>query len=165
MKVRRIFPHEGLRLRALRLRALADAPAAFAVSQTEARARPKEYWENFAWEAALAETSATFVAEENARWYGVVGSFVARNQLGTADLVGMWVDPRRRRSGIGSALVEAVVQWARGCGVKRLQLWVTDTNHQAKSLYSRQGFIETGHTESAPSNPNLRGVLMVRELI
>lgn len=164
MEVRRIRAHEGPRLRALRLRALADAPTAFGSSLAEEEAHPQEYWEHFAREAAIAKTRARFVAEENERWYGMVGSFVTRDQSGTAQLVSMWVDPTRRRSGIGTALVEAVVQWARGCGAKRVQLWVTDTNHQAKSLYARNGFVETEHTQPLPSDPTLREVLMVREL-
>ena len=161
--VRRIRAHEGPHLRALRLRALADAPTAFGSTVAEALARPRDYWDRLAQDAAVAETHARFVAEENARWYGMVGSLMSRDQPETAQLVSMWVDPTRRRSGIGTALVDAVVRWARGCGARRIQLWVTETNHPAKSLYVRNGFIETERTQPLPSHPALREVLMVRE--
>jgi ribosomal protein S18 acetylase RimI-like enzyme len=164
MKVRRIHAHEGPRLRALRLSALADAPTAFGSTVAETQAHPQEYWDQLARETAIAETHARFVAEEDERWYGMVGGLMARDQAGTAQLVSMWVDPSRRREGIGTALVDTVVRWARGCGARRIQLWVTDTNEQAKSLYARNGFVETERTQPLPSNPTLREVLMVREL-
>jgi len=165
MEIRRIRAHEGPRLRALRLIALADAPTAFGSTLAEAQAHPQEYWARRAQEAAVAETSAMFVAEENERWYGIAGSFFHRDYPHTVRLVSMWVDPTRRRSGVGSALVEAVIQWARGREATCLQLWVTDTNHEAKSLYTRHGFVETEHLKPLPSNPILREVLMVRHLI
>ena len=93
----------------------------------------------------------------------MVGSLLTRERPGAAHLVSMWVDPTRRRSGIGTALVDAVVRWARGCGARRIELWVTDTNRPAKSLYVRNGFVETERTQPLPSNPTLREVLMVRE--
>ena len=164
MEVRRIHPHEGPRLRALRLSALADAPTAFGSTVAETLAHPREYWDQLARETAIAGTHVRFVAEEDERWYGMVGGLMARDQAGTAQLVSMWVDPTRRREGIGTALVDAVVRWARGCGARRIQLWVTDTNEQAKSLYARNGFVETERTQPLPSNPTLREVLMVREL-
>ena len=165
MEIRRIRAHEGPRLRALRLRALADAPTAFGSTLAEAQAHPQEYWERRARESAVAETSAIFVAEENGHWYGIAGSFIHRDHPHTVRLVSMWVDPIRRRSGVGSALVEAVLQWARGREAECLQLWVTDANHAARSLYTRHGFAETEHIKPLPSNPILQEVLMVRHLI
>jgi ribosomal protein S18 acetylase RimI-like enzyme len=164
MEVRRIRAHEGPCLRALRLRALADAPTAFGSSLAEAQAHPQDYWDSLAWERANAQTSATFVVEEHERWYGMVGCFIHQDHPDIVRLVSMWVDPTRRRSGMGTALVDAVVQWASACGAKCVQLWVTDTNHRAKSLYARTGFIKTEHTKPLPSNPTLQEVLMVREL-
>ena len=161
--VRRIRAQEGPHLRALRLRALADAPTAFGSTVAETLAHPQEYWDRLAQEAAVGETHARFVAEENGRWYGMVGSLLTRDRPETAQLVSMWVDPTRRRSGIGTALVDVAVRWARGCGARRIQLWVTDTNRPAKSLYVRNGFVETERTQPLPSNPTLREVLMVRE--
>jgi GNAT superfamily N-acetyltransferase len=165
MEVRRVRVNEGLCLRALRLRALADAPTAFAVSLADEQKRPDEYWEDFAREVAVSETTATFVAEEGDRWWGMAGAFMTQNTPDTARLVAMWVDPARRRSGIGAALVHAVVQWARERGARRIQLWVTDTTLQAKLLYARQGFVETKQTKPLPSHPTFQEVLMVRELI
>lgn len=164
MDVRRIRADEGPRLRALRLRALADAPTAFGSTFAEEHARPRGQWDRLAGEEALSETRARFVAEEHECWYGMAAGFVVPDQPETVQLVSMWVDPTRRRSGIGAALVEAVVRWARERSAKRLQLWVTETNHQAKSLYARTGFLEKARAQPLPSHPALQEVLMIREL-
>lgn len=164
MHIRRIRSHEGSRLRDIRLRALADAPTAFGSTLANEQARPATEWDHVAAEDALSGTRVRFVAEENGRWYGMAGGFVRPEDPETVQLVSMWVDPARRRAGLGTSLVETVVQWARGRAARRIQLWVTDTNSGAKSLYRRAGFMETDRVQPLPSAPALREVLMMRAL-
>ncbi len=164
INVRRIRTHEGPRLRELRLSALADAPTAFGSTFAEEQARPGDAWDLQAAEEARSPTRARFVAEENARWYGMAAGFVLTDQPETVQLVSMWVDPARRRLGAGAALVRAVVEWARGRSAKRIELWVTAANYHAKALYAQTGFAETKRFQPLPSNPRLQEVLMVREL-
>lgn len=164
MHVRRIRTHEGPRLREFRLRALADAPTAFGSTLAEEEARPGDAWDHQAGEEARSATRARFVAEEHARWYGMAAGFVVPDQPETVQLVSMWVDPARRRSGVGAALVEAVVEWAHGRSAKRIELWVTTTNDPAKALYAQTGFAETQCVQPLPSNPTLVETLMVRGL-
>jgi GNAT superfamily N-acetyltransferase len=164
MNVRRIHANESLRLRAIRLHALADAPNAFGSTLQEEQALPPEHWTGYAQEAAVSETMAIFVAEEGERWAGMVRGFVHEDYSEIVRLASMWVDLSSRRSGVGSSLVEAVVDWAQGRGARRVQLWVTETNHAARSLYTRTRFMDTAHTKPLPSNPALREVLMTREL-
>lgn len=165
MNVRRIRADEGERLRAIRLSALADAPSAFGSTLAEEQALPLERWTRFAEETAGSDTTAIFVAEEQDRLYGMARGFVHENYSEIVRLVSMWVDPARRRSGIGAMLVEQVAAWAGERGALRLQLWVTETNQAARSLYARQGFAVTAHTKPLPSNPSLQEILMVLELI
>ncbi len=164
VQVRRVRPDEGLRLRAIRLRALAEAPAAFGWTHAEALGQPQEFWDGVCREHAAGAAYTMFVAEEGETWYGMARGFVHRDYPSIVRLASMWVDPARRRGGVGAALVEAVTAWARERSASCVQLWVTDTNRAAKALYARQGFAETGRTKPHPSDPGLREALMVRML-
>ena len=76
-------------------------------------------------------------------------------------LVGMFVDGTARRCGVGLALVESVVAWARGRRAACLALWVTSSNDAAIALYRRCGFQATGATRSVAGEG---GIEMVRDL-
>jgi RimJ/RimL family protein N-acetyltransferase len=56
-----------------------------------------------------------------------------------ADL-GLMVAAGWRRKGIGRALLEAAVEWARGAGVRKLELHVFPHNEAAIKLYEAFGF-------------------------
>ena len=61
-----------------------------------------------------------------------------------ADL-GLMVAEGWRRQGIGRALLEAAVDWARGAGVRKLELHVFPHNAPAIALYERFGFEREGY--------------------
>jgi len=60
-----------------------------------------------------------------------------------ADL-GLMVAVDARRQGVGRALLEAAVEWARGTGVQKLELHVFPWNEPAIALYERFGFEREG---------------------
>lgn len=60
-----------------------------------------------------------------------------------ADL-GLMVAADARRQGIGWALLHAAVDWARGAGVRKLELHVFPWNEPAIALYERFGFEREG---------------------
>jgi putative acetyltransferase len=60
-----------------------------------------------------------------------------------ADL-GLMVDAGYRRRGIGRALLEEAVQWARESGVQKLELHVFPWNEPAIRLYEQFGFRREG---------------------
>ncbi|HKP17082.1 MAG TPA: GNAT family protein [Gaiellaceae bacterium] len=89
--------------------------------------------------------AAVFVAEGAA---GVVGRLsVARDphpaSRHVADL-GLMVARESRRQGIGWALLEQAVEWARSSGVRKLELHVFPHNDAAIRLYDRFGFVREG---------------------
>jgi putative acetyltransferase len=61
-----------------------------------------------------------------------------------ADL-GLMVALGARRQGVGSALLEAAVDWARGAGVRKLELHVFPWNEAAIALYEKFGFVREGY--------------------
>ena len=60
-----------------------------------------------------------------------------------ADL-GLMVAKDARRQGVGLALMEAAVEWARASGVRKLELHVFPWNEPAVHLYERFGFEREG---------------------
>ena len=145
MEIRRLEGHEGPRLRAIRLRSLADAPDAFASTFSEAAARPPDSW------AAQLREIPTFVAVVDGEDVGIVRG--ARDDLRTDTvwLISMWVAPEVRGRGVGEGLIDAVVEWARASGARHLLLEVGDHNQPAIALYARKGFEPNGRTGSLPA--------------
>ena len=60
----------------------------------------------------------------------------------------MFVTPRACGAGVGTALVEAAVEWAASVGAERVVLMVIEGNTQAISLYESCGFAFTGLRQS-----------------
>ncbi len=89
---------------------------------------------------------AVFVAETADRVVGRLS--VARDphpaSAHVADL-GLMVAASHRRCGVGGALLAAAVDWARECGVRKLELHVFPHNEAAISLYERFGFEREGY--------------------
>lgn len=69
-----------------------------------------------------------------------VGYAAARTAADAADLLRVGVAPAHRRGGVGSALVEAVIESARSAGCTRLLLEVARGNAAAVATYGRLGF-------------------------
>jgi GNAT superfamily N-acetyltransferase len=144
MEIQRLRRGEGERLRALRLRALRDAPDAFSGTFEEAASRPLSSWGQ-----QLIELP-TFVAVLASDDVGMARGGPYQGRPGAAILLSMWVAPEARGRGVGEALLDAVVAWARAEGFARLLLDVADTNTPAVSLYARKGFRPTGATGALP---------------
>ena len=80
-------------------------------------------------------------------------------EIGMAILVGF------RRRGLGTALMEAAIDWARSRGADRIHLDVFPHNDAAIALYARLGFVETArHREAWPRRNGDRWDLIAMEL-
>jgi GNAT superfamily N-acetyltransferase len=139
-RIRRLDDGEWARYREIRLRALADAPAAFSTSVADA-AR----WTETEWRARVSGRT-TFVADDDGSLVGLACG-IAADQPDAAELISLWVEPAWRARGVGGQLVEAVAAWAAGEGVSYLRLWVADGNGAAERLYRRHGFRRTGERQ------------------
>ncbi len=82
-----------------------------------------------------------FVAKEDEKIVGYCGFW---NVAGEGDITNIAVAPEYRRSGIGSALIEAMATSARRLGLSMLTLEVRKSNAPAQSLYKKYGFEEIG---------------------
>ena len=94
----------------------------------------------------LASPDATVFVADASRSGGspVVGEIVVSlAPFGVAD-IGMMVAKDWRGRGVGRALIEAGVQWAREAGAHKASLEVWPHNTAAIALYRRIGFVEEG---------------------
>lgn len=105
-----------------------------------------------AFEARYAPPRGAFFVVREAG--GVVGSVgVERLPEGAAELHRLYLDARLRGSGLGRALVEAVLAWCRREGIGHLVLWSDTRFDRAHLLYQRLGFRQTGERD-LPDDPN-----------
>lgn len=145
-EVARAGVEDAVRVRAVRLAALADAPDAFWTTLAEDEARPLQEWRG-----RLADPAgATFLAVRAGLDVGMAVGRPCRNVDGEAGLYGMWVAPAARRAGAGRALISAVLDWARAAGYPRLRLEVADVNAPAIATYAALGFTATGRRGEMP---------------
>jgi ribosomal protein S18 acetylase RimI-like enzyme len=137
-------PADWRRVRAVRLRALADTPDAFASTLGHELSMPDEQWSR----RLVTQDAATFIAVSGDHDIGIV---VGATLPDAAGLFAMWVAPEARGKGVGDALIRAVVGWAQENGHERLVLEVGDWNRSAIDLYRRNGFTPTGQRGTMPS--------------
>jgi ribosomal-protein-alanine N-acetyltransferase len=81
--------------------------------------------------------------------------------------LGMLVRADRRRQGVGDAIVEACVAWARERGARRVILHVFPHNDAAIGLYLKHGFVERGMVRKGyprKSGEAWDAIRMVKEL-
>jgi len=134
-----------------------DIPAIIALERACAEAPQwgEAFWRGgFPGETAL---RAVFVAEAGEQ---ICGYSVASYAVGIAELESVAVSESARRSGLGRALCERVMQWARERGAKSMQLEVRESNAAALSLYRRLGFVEQGKRPKYYKEPVEAAVLM-----
>jgi RimJ/RimL family protein N-acetyltransferase len=146
--IRRIEPDDWKLLRDVRLRALREDPQAFLATHEQEAAFPDAQWQ----ERASPGNGASFVAVTADEAEGLATG-IAPGDPATVILVGMWVAPARRGTGVAGELVGRVVSWAREQGAARVVLSVEGGNERAARLYERCGFTETDRLD-LPYEPN-----------
>ena len=167
LQIRCIRANEWHRLRALRLRALADSPMAYGSTFAEEQCYSEAIWHERAAGGAAGHKAAIIVAEENGRWVGMATGLVAGPETQDKSrqiIVGVFVDGTVRRKGVGTALIEKVIEWARARRSTHLDIWITSGNEPAIAFYRRCGFQPTGTTRPNAHTSTLVEFEMTRDL-
>ncbi|GAA3822510.1 GNAT family N-acetyltransferase [Streptomyces chiangmaiensis] len=158
--IRSIRPEDWPAAKNLRLAALQDPVAHLAFLETyeDAAAKPDSFWQERAARGAEGETGAQQIIAEtpDGTWVGTLTVLV--EEAGTTDwagfpverrqghVVGVFVRPEHRGTGLTKALFDAGLEWAWKRGAERVRLIVHEDNERAKAFYRKAGFVPTGVT-------------------
>lgn len=169
--VRRVHAAEWREIRDLRIEAVGDPAASIAFLSTveQERAHDEVFWRERAAGASLSDEAAQFIADDDGRWVGTVTVLLraagTADHLGRpvtearADIVGVYVAPSHRGTGLLGRLVDVAGAWARDRGADELTLDVHAENHRAQGAYRKVGFVATGERLTSVIGPEL---VMVR---
>jgi GNAT superfamily N-acetyltransferase len=142
VQIRHVEAHEAARVRALRLRSLAEDPDAFGSTYERDAAFPAEWWERIARLSAEGSEQRTFVAVDGEdRWVGLALVRPDDADPPAAVLNAMWVAPEARGRGAARALCEACIAWAAERGFPALNASVVVGNDAAQRTYESAGFV------------------------
>ncbi|HYY69184.1 MAG TPA: ribosomal protein S18-alanine N-acetyltransferase [Terriglobales bacterium] len=134
----------------------ADIPALLVLCQGSplaARWREADYCRLFATGGRVA-----LVAGE-----GFIQGFIVGRELGPEwEIENLVVASTSQRRGLGMLLISELLALARSRGAKAVFLEVRESNHAARRLYAKAGFIESGRRNSYYADPEEDAVLCSR---
>ncbi|MEO9180979.1 MAG: GNAT family N-acetyltransferase [Acidimicrobiales bacterium] len=158
LAIRRCVLGDWNELRAIRLEALADTPAAYGSTYDECRRWSDQQWMN------AASRRLFFLAERDGVVVGMVSGGFNDGHPGTRWLYGIYVSPSARGTDTATRLAETVCGWARDEGVDEIYLHVTSILTRALAFYEKVGFRPTGDSVAMDRDPSLTLITMVRDL-
>jgi len=107
------------------------------------------------------ENAVYFCAVLNGKAVGYAGMWHVCDE---GHITNIAVHPEFRRSGIGSALMEALIAAAEERGLTALTLEVRKSNHGARSMYVKYGFEDGGMRKAYYADNNEDAVIMWKRL-
>lgn len=148
--IREAVPADAARLIA-HVTALAEEPGVMIALYPGEFSLTVEQEQEFIAEVAASENSIFLVAEAQGHIVGVTTCFGGRRQATRhAAEIGMSVEQGWRNLGIGSQMMQVLVEWAqRNPLVSRLELKVYVENEPARRLYEKFGFQVEGRRRKA----------------
>lgn len=142
LTARPLRPDEWQDLRAIRLRALADAPGNFFASMAEEEARPETHWRDL----LDGEGKAVFGIFDGDALVGITAAFRHRDDpTGETGGLGMtWLDPSVRGRGGGRVIYDCRLAWARAQAFRRVKVGHRDGNEPSRRAMLAAGFRPVG---------------------
>jgi ribosomal-protein-alanine N-acetyltransferase len=91
------------------------------------------------------------------------GYVVGWHVLNEAELANLAVEPGSRRNGLGSRLLDQMLEDAAERGAERIFLEVRESNEGARRLYASRGFTEIGRRKKYYRTPDEDALILRRE--
>jgi ribosomal protein S18 acetylase RimI-like enzyme len=149
-------------LRAIRLRALQDAPNAFTSNYGDEAGHDERRWRE------RLRSNLWLLAFQDGTAAPPIGVIAATREplapTGEPFLSSLWVDPEHRRLGIARELIDAAADLVAVGGAEAVSLWVLADNTAAHNLYSAVGFVYTEDRQLAPGSSDMHEQRMRRNL-
>ncbi len=151
IEVQEVGPDDWPEWRSIRLRALTESPEAFTTRLSD--------WQGLGdreqrWRDRLVSVPFNAVAQRDGRAVGMVSAAEDATDR-SVELLSLWVAPDTRGTGVGDALVSAVLDWARARGAPSLRLRVIEGNGPAERLYLRHGLHRSGRDAMGSGAPEI----------
>jgi ribosomal protein S18 acetylase RimI-like enzyme len=155
-------------VREIYLRTYEDSSWAFGERIESVKAKPEEYWIDFAQRLGGKTEAIGFIEYDQSKPIGLVFSdtkvWVFDIPPNTAVVRHLWVDSRYRGRGKARSLMEQVTVWAKSRDLQHLILGVQDRNLGAIEFYKRLGFSAVDHRSPWPSEPERTVTLFSRSI-
>lgn len=145
--IRSLQPHEWALYRRLRLGALQDAPSAFGSTYGAEETRTPEQWRARLEAAAGSGRDLPLVAFVAHQAAGLAWAKADAAMPPVVNVFQMWVHPAFRGRGVGAALLDGAIVWAKEIGARAVCLGVTSGDSPARRMYERAGFRPRGEPE------------------
>ncbi|WP_055071457.1 ribosomal protein S18-alanine N-acetyltransferase [Clostridium massiliamazoniense] len=129
------------------------------VSDLSALAFPKaEQWDVFSLKGELVKhISHSFVALYEDKVIGFIGMWIIVDEAQINTIV---TDPNYRNAGVGTTLLNHVINYCKDLNVSSISLEVRQSNEIAKKLYMNKGFFIEGERKNYYSNNGETALLM-----
>ncbi len=125
----------------------ADLPALLALEGGSAGAA---HWSEAQYDRLFAEAGRVILVIEES---SVQGFIVGRDLGPEWEIENIVVASSVQRRGLGTRLVQELLDLARNRGAQAVFLEVRESNRAARALYSKSGFVETGRRRGYYRNP------------
>ncbi|KAK4246810.1 acyl-CoA N-acyltransferase [Corynascus novoguineensis] len=162
VEIKVLLPDDWRLWRELRLQALAEAPYAFGATLA--------YWQGDGdqeqkWRARLdIPGSRNLVAFLEGHPVGMASGVPDSNNVGTIELISLWVSPDGRGTGVGDRLLDYIEQWATDLNFQTMRLSVRPSNEAAIRLYRRHGLRDAGEKGDSTTDDTSLEIVMEKRL-
>jgi len=150
-------PKDAQNVRKLWLQLLKVYPNSFRTTFTEAKKTTVLTQKELISKTNLQKNSIMLLAETKKEIIGMItclgGNLIKTKHIGT--IVGFGVLPEFTKSGVGTALMNKLVNWAKKESlIERLEVSLYSDNYKVLKLYKKLGFVQEGLQKKASKGKN-----------
>ncbi|WP_084654075.1 GNAT family N-acetyltransferase [Nocardia altamirensis] len=140
------------------LRKLTDTPWAFKTTLEETQTRPPQYWRD-----QFVDRTSIIAVFRNGEPVGELSAVPSADRPFAQELIGVWVAPEARGSGVIDDLMRSQLQWLQDEGHRQVQVWTREDNVAMLRVAERHGFTVTGNTRIR-SHTDIPSIELIRDL-